>query len=141
MGPPMEVSRAERRDLEQLLGTPLDAVACSRMQTIRPLKSSFTVKHGFFVLTMGEALFVSDRKVKEVVFRTGYLSVRGMHLFIYGPGVDNTQFLSFETDAGEFRFSFACDFAGRHIVDELGRRTLIKPAVAPFPNDPRLACN
>jgi hypothetical protein len=137
----MEVSREDRRDLEQVLGTPLDAVACSRMQTVRPIKNSFTVRHGFFVLTKDEALFVTDRKTKEVVFRTGFSSVRMMGLWVYGPGFDNTQYLSFETDAGMFRFEFACDYAGRHIVDELGRRTLVKPAVASSPGGPQYACN
>ena len=39
------------------------------MLPVRPFRG-FDAKRGFFVLTADEALFVSERKVKEVLFRT-----------------------------------------------------------------------
>jgi hypothetical protein len=48
-------SRQDRREIEQLLGTQLDEIACARMQRVRRYGSGFKVPRGFLVLTKDEA--------------------------------------------------------------------------------------
>jgi hypothetical protein len=130
------VSNADRRELEQLLGTPLDALACARMQPVRRLLGGFRMYRGFFVLTADEALFVGDKKVKEVLFRTTFLSVRNSARTVFG-----TQRLSVTTGAGESRFELACDLVARRVLDEFVRRTPVRTHVPVLGTDPKFSCD
>ncbi|HVJ28685.1 MAG TPA: hypothetical protein VNA66_00125 [Gammaproteobacteria bacterium] len=128
----MEVSSDERRELAQLLGTQLDDVACSKMRRLGA--SGFIVKRGFFVLTMDEAVFVSDRKVKEILFRTPYRPVGNTYRLGHGSAVDHTLFVDITTGAERFRFELTCDAVGRRVADELARRIPAPTAVAASPS-------
>jgi hypothetical protein len=135
---PADVSKEDRRELESLLGTQLAEVACGRMQRER----SFAAKRGFFVLTADEALFVSDRKVKEILFRTRFPAVRYASSFVFGPGgVDNTQFVSFTTDDGRFKVELGCSLAAQRVVDEFDRRTVGTMQPPPLRGGPGYTCN
>src|SRR5688572_11438261 len=112
---PADVSKRDRRELESLLGTQLDEVACGVLIRAR----GFVRRRVFFVLTADEALFVGDRKVKEILFRTHFPAVRYASRSVFGPGgVDNIQFVRFTTDDGELQFELGCDLAARRVVDE-----------------------
>jgi hypothetical protein len=123
-------SKADRREIEQLLGTPLDHVACGRMQRIRRYSSGFTLKRGFLVLTKDEALFISDAQTKAVLFRTSFAFVR--HAMRSGLG-DN-RFLIVALDDAEFRFELACDAVAVALVDEFELRTAPRTRTAPTPS-------
>ena len=123
-----EVSRDERRELEQLVGAPLDDAACGKMRRLGG--TGFIVKRGFFVLTKDEALFVSDRKVKEVLFRTHYRPLGNTYRLGHGSAADHTLFVDITTGGERFRFELGCDAAGRRVADELARRIPAPTAVA-----------
>jgi hypothetical protein len=130
------VSNADRRELEQLLGTQLDAVACGRMQPVRRFLGGFRMYRGFFVLTADEMLFVGHKTVKEVLFRTTFLGVRNPTRTVFG-----TQRLSVTTDAGEFRFELACDLVARRVLDEFVRRTPVRTHVPVLGTGPQFSCD
>lgn len=133
-GLPIEVSNADRRELEHLLGARLDGVACGRISRERP--RSFVAKSGFFVLTQDEALFVGDRKVKEILFRTRFVAIRHVSRTTFG-----SLRLGIATDAGEFRFELPCDVVARGVVDEFERRILIKSQVIAMHPGTRYSCD
>jgi hypothetical protein len=129
-----EVSNDERRELEQLLGMQLDDVACGRMRRLGA--SGFIVKHGFFVLTMDEALFVSDRKVREVLFRTHYRPVGTVYRIGHGSAVDHTLFVDITMGGERFRIELGCDASSAgasrtssHAGSPPQRQGLRRPAV------------
>ena len=138
-----EVSNDERRELEQLLGAPLDAAACGKMRRLGG--SGFIVKRGFFVLTKDEALFVSDRKVKEVLFRTLYRPLGNTYRLGHGSAVDHTLFVDITTGGERFRFELGCDAAGRRVADEFARRIPAPTAAAASPGaspgGPQYSCD
>jgi hypothetical protein len=130
------VSNADRRELEQLLGMPVDEVACGRMQPTRRVARGFVVHRGFFVLTADEALFVGDRKVKEILFRAELTAVRQLNVVAFG----GTQSLSIGSGGDAFDFELACDLVGRTLVDELERRTPVKMQ-RPMAGHPQGSCD
>ena len=130
------VSNADRRELEQLLGIPLDALACGRMQPVRRPLGGFRMYRGFFVLTADEALFVGDKEVKEILFRTTFLGVRNSSRTVFG-----TQRLSVATTAGEFRFELSCDLVARRVLDEFVRRTPVRTHVPVLGTGPQFSCD
>ena len=132
-----EVSKTDRRELEQLLGTQVDAVACARMQPARRFVGGFRVHRGFFVLTADETLFVSDKEVKQVLFRTTFLSVRHATSSAFG----HTHSLSVTTDAGELRFELDCDIVAQDVLDEFVRRMPFTTHVPVFGTSPPFACD
>ena len=135
---PADVSKQDRRELESLLGTQLDEVACGVLIRAR----GFVRRRVFFVLTADEALFVSDRKVKEVLFRTHFPAVRYASRSVFGPGgADNTQFVSFTTDDGELQFELGCDLTSQRVVDEFDRRTVGTMQTPPLRSGPMYTCN
>jgi hypothetical protein len=122
-----EVWNRDRRELEQLLATPLEHAACARMQRVGRLKSGFIVRRGYLVLTNEEILFVSDRRDKEILFRADFAGVRELERSPSAPVVlvteSSTQFLHVATEAGRFEFELTCEAAGRLVADEIERRT------------------
>jgi hypothetical protein len=144
-----EVSNSERRELERLLGTPVDEVACSEMRRVRPRVGSFAVTRGFFVLTAGQAVFVSDRKIQEVLFRTDFAAVREAYrtVFVFPVVPDSSArrvptavFLDVATDAGRFRFELECTLIARRVVDEFERRTPVKVLASTPPGVAEPSC-
>lgn len=137
------VSNADRRELESLLGTPLDHAVCGRMSRVWRLTTGFVAKRGFFVLTATEAVFVSDGKVKEVLFRADYADVHEQPRLIFPPGfeIDNTVDIGVTTDAGRFRVELACNAIVRAFLDELARRTPRRPRAPPLPPGTQRACD
>jgi len=135
-GTPAAVLNSDRRELEQFLGTQLDAVVCGRMQPTRGYKLYFADR-GFFVLTADEALFVSDRKVKEVLFRTHFTGVRHMVRRAFA----DMQFLDLTTGTGHFEFQFSCEVIAGRIVDELERRAPGKTQVLTPRTGPLYSCD
>lgn len=133
-GLPIEVSNADRRELEHLLGARLDGVACGRMSRERP--RSFVAKSGFFVLTQDEALFVGDRKGKEILFRTSFVAIRYVSRTSFG-----SLHIGVATDTGEFRFELPCDAVGRGVVDEFERRILVKSQVVAMHPGTQYSCD
>jgi hypothetical protein len=132
-----EASRDDRRELEQLLGTQLDHVACGSMQRIRLYTSSLTLRRGFFVLTEDEAVFVKDGRTKEVRFRTAFTWVRYGARSVFG----DTQYLIVAIDDAEFRFAFDCDGVARAAIDEFERRTAPRTRAVPVGSGSVSSCN
>jgi hypothetical protein len=94
------------------------------------------VHRGFFVLTADEALFVGDRKVKEILFRAELTAVRQLNVVAFG----GTQSLSIGSGGDAFDFELACDLVGRTLVDELERRTPVKMQ-RPMAGHPQGSCD
>jgi hypothetical protein len=124
-----EVWNEDRRGLEQLLRTPVEHVACSRMRRDDRFLRGVAAKRGFLVLTEDEAVFVSDRRDQQVLFRTDFSGVRALYHSVFDHGVFDlenawsTQFVQVTTDKGQFRFELTCGFDAQRVVDELERRT------------------
>ena len=135
---PADVSRQDRRELESLLGTPLDEVTCGVLVRAR----GFVRRRVFFVLTADEALLVGDRKVKEILFRTHFPAVRYASRSVFGMGgADNTQFVSFTADDGEIELEIGCGLAAQRVVDEFDRRTVGTMQTPPLRSGPMYKCN
>ena len=135
---PADVSKQDRRELESLLGTQLDEVTCGVLVRAR----GFVRRRVFFVLTADEALFVSDRKVKEILLRTPFPAVRYASRTVFGMGgPNNTQFVSFTTDDGEIELELGCDLGARRVVDEFDRRTVGTMQTPPLRSGPEYRCN
>jgi hypothetical protein len=124
-----EVWNEDQRGLEQVLGTPVEHVACSRIRRDDRFLRGFSARRGFLVLTKDEAVFVSDRRDQQVLFRTDFSGVRALDHSVFDHGVFavgngwSTQFVHVTTDKGQFRFELTCDFGAQRVVDELQRRT------------------
>jgi hypothetical protein len=135
------VTREDRRELEQLIGTQLDHVVCGRMRRVYKYVQGVVIRRGFFVLTKNELLFVHERGEKEVLFRAAFGDVDGLSRTVFGPGVDNTLFLSLATDAGWFRFELTCAGGAERVVDELQRRTTGITRAPAWQSGPWHSCN
>jgi hypothetical protein len=122
-----EVSRQDRREIESLLGAQLDRAICGRMRRDGFIRG-LVPQSGFLVLTKDEVVFVSDGAVKEVLLREAYHTVSGLDRGAYGPGFDNTLYLSFSIDDARYRFELPCMGDAARFVDELERRTPGAPA-------------
>ena len=117
-----DVSRQDRREIEDLLGEQLDRVICGRMRQDGIVRG-LVPKSGFLVLTKNGVVFVGDGAVKEVLLREAYPYVAGLDRGVFGPGFDNTLFLSFSIDTERYRFELPCMGGAARFVDELESRT------------------